>query len=91
MSCNKEWVCEHRWHQIYNMVAFRNIVGNETVKNWWDNGSNAIAFSRGNKGFIAINNDIEAINETLKTGLPAGRYCDIISGNLIGQTFRQLL
>ena len=23
MSCSGGWVCEHRWRQIYNMVAFR--------------------------------------------------------------------
>ena len=23
MSCGGGWVCEHRWRQIYNMVAFR--------------------------------------------------------------------
>ena len=28
----------------------RNVAGAETVKNWWDNGKNQIAFSRGNKG-----------------------------------------
>ena len=28
-----------------------------TLNDWWDNGSNQIAFCRGGKGFIAINND----------------------------------
>lgn len=37
------------------MVAFRNAVRDTRVENWWDNGLNQIAFSRGNKGFIAIN------------------------------------
>jgi alpha-amylase len=43
-------MCEHRWRQIYNMVRFRNTAGFQTVQNWWDNGNNQIAFSRGNKG-----------------------------------------
>ncbi|KAJ8865715.1 hypothetical protein PR048_033235 [Dryococelus australis] len=25
-TCSNGWVCEHRWRQIYNMVAFRNQV-----------------------------------------------------------------
>ena len=64
------------------MVKFRNIVGDEPVANWWNNTDNQIAFSRGNKGFIAINNDNLNLNKKLKTSLPKGVYCDIISGNL---------
>ena len=81
LSCNKEWICEHRWRQIYNMVEFRNIAVNENVSNWWDNGRDAIAFSRGDKAFIAINNDKQILDKNLQTGLPSGNYCDIISGN----------
>jgi alpha-amylase len=25
-TCGNGWVCEHRWKQIYQMVAFRNLV-----------------------------------------------------------------
>ena len=82
MTCSNGWICEHRWRQIYNMVKFRNVVGNELVSNWWNNDGNQIAFSRGNKGFIAINNDNFDLNQKLKTSLPQGVYCDIISGNL---------
>ena len=64
------------------MVKFRNIVGDQPVTNWWNNNDNQIAFSRGNKGFIAINNDNFNLNQKLKTNLPKGVYCDIISGNL---------
>ena len=32
------------------MVKFRNVAGTELVRNWWDNGKNQIAFSRGSKG-----------------------------------------
>ena len=65
------------------MVAFHNLVDGEPVANWWDNGYQAIAFSRGNKGFLAINNEDHAINQKLQTGLPSGRYCDVISGDLV--------
>ncbi|XP_032821982.1 alpha-amylase-like [Petromyzon marinus] len=83
-TCGNGWVCEHRWRQIKNMVIFRNAVTGHDLTNWWDNGSNQIAFSRGNRGFIVINNDDWALDATLQTGLPAGTYCDVISGNLSG-------
>lgn len=85
MTCNHEWICEHRWREIYNMVKFRMIAGQEPVHNWWDNGDYQIAFSRGNRAFIAINlqKNQQNLQQKLQTGLPAGTYCDIISGNLI--------
>lgn len=64
------------------MASFRNVVGDVAVENWWDNGYHQIAFSRGDKGFIAINNDDGNLNARLSVGVPPGRYCDIISGNL---------
>ncbi|XP_003494475.1 alpha-amylase [Bombus impatiens] len=81
-SCGNGWICEHRWRQIYNMVRFRNAVKGTSIKNWWDNGSNQIAFCRGNSGFVAFNNDRNDLRATLKTCLPPGQYCDVISGNL---------
>ena len=82
-TCNKEWICEHRWRQIYNMVKFRNVAGFEPVANWWDNGDYEIAFSRGKKAFIAINmQNGQAMQRKLQTGLPAGAYCDLVSGEL---------
>ncbi|KAG5345659.1 AMY1 amylase, partial [Acromyrmex charruanus] len=83
-ECVNGWVCEHRWPQIYRMVQFRNLVNGENVHNWWSNGKNQIAFSRGAKGFIAFN--VEGSSNLLKklqTGLPAGTYCDIITGEVI--------
>ncbi|XP_005367977.1 pancreatic alpha-amylase-like isoform X2 [Microtus ochrogaster] len=82
-TCGNGWVCEHRWRQIRNMVAFRNVVNGQPFSNWWDNGSNQVAFGRGNKGFIVFNNDDWALLITLQTGLPAGTYCDVISGDKI--------
>ncbi|XP_063282149.1 pancreatic alpha-amylase-like isoform X2 [Pelobates fuscus] len=83
-TCGNDWVCEHRWPQIKNMVIFRNVVDGEPFSNWWDNDSNQIAFGRGNKGFIVFNNDDWNMDVTLKTGLPAGSYCDVISGQKEG-------
>uniref|UniRef100_A0A224XMS8 Alpha-amylase n=1 Tax=Panstrongylus lignarius TaxID=156445 RepID=A0A224XMS8_9HEMI len=80
MTCNNGWICEHRWRQIYNMVRFADIVQGTSVEQFWDNGSNQIAYCRGNKGFVAFNGDNYDLNQTLLTCLPAGVYCDIISG-----------
>ncbi|XP_068945348.1 alpha-amylase 1B-like isoform X1 [Petaurus breviceps papuanus] len=80
-TCGNDWVCEHRWRQIRNMVIFRNVVNGQDFTNWWDNGSNQVAFGRGNKGFIVFNNDDWQLSTNLQTGLPAGTYCDVISGD----------
>jgi len=83
-TCNDGWVCEHRWRQIYNMVKFSNVATYQPVKHWWDNGYHQVAFARGNKAFIAINNEPYVdMDLYLQTGLPQGAYCDVISGNLV--------
>lgn len=79
-TCGNGWVCEHRWRQMFNMVDFRNVVGDEPVANWWDNGWNQIAFSRGNRGFVAFNGQSTDFSQGIQTGLPGGQYCDVISG-----------
>nr|XP_054749444.1 alpha-amylase A-like [Lytechinus pictus] len=80
-TCNGGWVCEHRWRQIRNMACFRNAAKGYPVQNWWDNGHNQIAFSRGGKAFFVLNNEPHALSRTLYTGLPPGIYCDVISGD----------
>uniref|UniRef100_A0A3B1IR29 alpha-amylase n=1 Tax=Astyanax mexicanus TaxID=7994 RepID=A0A3B1IR29_ASTMX len=69
-TCGNDWVCEHRWRQIKNMVIFRNVVNGQPLSNWWDNGNNMIAFW--------------SMDITLNTGLPGGTYCDVISGQKEG-------
>ncbi|MBI4545582.1 MAG: RagB/SusD family nutrient uptake outer membrane protein [Gemmatimonadetes bacterium] len=49
-----ECVCEHCEPAIAAMVVFRRAVAGTDINGWWDNGANAIAFSRGKKGFVAI-------------------------------------
>ncbi|XP_071521195.1 pancreatic alpha-amylase 2a5-like isoform X2 [Panulirus ornatus] len=82
-SCGNGWICEHRWRQIYNMVQFRNVAHGTDMNDWWDNGSNQISFCRGDRGFIAINNDPWDMKETRQTCLTPGTYCDVISGSKI--------
>ncbi len=78
-----QWVCEHRDPYILGMVAFRKVVAGSDVNHWWDDGANAIAFSRGDKGFVAINRDGAVVDTTIATGMPPGTYCDILTGGLI--------
>jgi alpha-amylase len=63
------------------MIGFKNAVKGTSIQNWWSNGGQQIAFCRGNKGFIAFTNG-GSINQSLQTCLPAGTYCDVISGSL---------
>ncbi|XP_066479644.1 pancreatic alpha-amylase-like isoform X2 [Tiliqua scincoides] len=79
-TCGNGWICEHRWHQIRNMVTFRNVVYGQPLAWWWDNNGNQVAFGRDGKGFIVFNNDDRNLSVILPTGLPAGIYCDVISG-----------
>ena len=44
------------------------------------NNANQIAFSRGNVGFVALNNSTSAWSRTFYTGLPAGTYCNVVHG-----------
>jgi len=81
-SCGNGWVCEHRWRQIKNMMPFAVAAKGQSVKNWWTNNNNQIAFSRGNKAFLAINKSGYEMNEKLQTGLAKGSYCDVISGDI---------
>jgi alpha-amylase len=66
------------------MVAFRRAVAGTAVTDWWDNGANAIAFSRGDQGFVAINRESQSVSVAVMTGLPAGTYCDVLSGGGTG-------
>ena len=75
-----DWVCEHRDPMIASMVAFRRAVAGTTVDNWWDDGANAIAFSRGDRGFVAINREADSLAVSVASGMAPGTYCDVLSG-----------
>lgn len=81
-ACGANWICEHRFQGVANMVGFRNATqANFTLTNWWDNGNSQIAFGRGGLGFVVINRENNGLNRTLQTGMPAGQYCDIVNGD----------
>ncbi|RCH69989.1 alpha-amylase [Streptomyces sp. SDr-06] len=74
------WTCADRDQGIANMVGWHNAAKGQSVANWWDNGANAIAFSRGNAAWVTLNNSGAAVTQTFTTGLAAGTYCDVIHG-----------
>ncbi|WP_240695239.1 carbohydrate-binding module family 20 domain-containing protein [Corallincola luteus] len=84
-----DWVCEHRWRGIANMVSFRNHTAEQFVASrWWDNGNHQIAFSRGGLGFVAINREgNQTLDRTFATDMPQGDYCDIINGDFNSNKF----
>lgn len=79
-----DWVCEHRDPSILRMVPFRRAVAGTDITGWWDNGAHAIAFSRGAKGFVAINRGDAPVAATVSTPLPPGTYCDVLTGGRAG-------
>lgn len=78
------WVCEHRDPVVRRMVAFRKYVAGTPVASWWSQGQSAIAFSRGDKGFVAINRGGTSLAATIPTPLAAGTYCDLLTGGRVG-------
>lgn len=79
---NQNWDFIHRWSDISNMVAFRAATSGQGADYFTNGTVNQIAFGRGAKGFVAINNDYAAWNATLQTALPAGTYCNVVHGVL---------
>ena len=75
------WNCVHAQRPVANMVGFRNAVKSASVTNWWSNGNNAVAFGRGSVGYVVVNHETSAINQTFQTSLPAGTYCDVEHGD----------
>ena len=81
-----QWVCEHRDPYILNMVRFRKLVAGTAQNDWWDDGANAIAFSRGTLGFVAISREDTAVAASVATAMAAGSYCDLLTGGRTGST-----
>lgn len=79
VSCVKDskWQCTQRLTSIRGMIGFYNAVRGTKVTNWQDDDDNNVAFSRGNKGFLAINNTEKPQKVSYKTDLPDGEYCNV--------------
>ena len=74
---DSDWNCEQRWTSTRGMIALRNYVNGTEVTDWQDDGGDNIAFSRGNKGFIAINNGKNDKDASYTTSLADGEYCNV--------------
>ncbi len=84
LGCGSGWLCEHRRPAIAGMVGFRNAAAGAEVANWWsDDDGGRIAFGRGELGFVVINATDEPMQQRLRTGLPAGRYCNAVAARLV--------
>ncbi|MFR0589154.1 type I pullulanase [Bifidobacterium apri] len=84
-----DWNCEQRWTSTRGLIAFHNYVGDTAaspVNDWQSSGNDSIAFSRGTKGFLALNNGTKALDVTYETTLPDGEYCNVFSTQDCSQT-----
>ena len=88
VTCGKgsKWQCAQRWTSIRGMIGFYNAVNGTKVTQWQDDEGNNIAFSRGNKGFLAINNDDKLTQVSYKTTLPDGEYCNVYASQTCDAT-----
>ena len=77
-----DWVCEHRDPVIAAMVEFRSVVAGTAITDWWDNGGDAIAFSRGDRGLVAMSLEPDTVTVAAATSLADGTYCDILTGGV---------
>ena len=67
------WECEERWPAIVGMVGWHSTAGTAPVANWWTDGENVIAFSRGSAAWVAINAESAARHRDVQHWL-AGRH-----------------
>jgi alpha-amylase len=78
--CGAAWTCLDSAVAVRHLVALHNTAGNAPVANQDDSTLNVLAFSRGNRAWIALNNSTKAVTKTFATGLKAGTYCDVVHG-----------
>jgi alpha-amylase len=74
------WLCEHRRPYVAPLLALRKAAVGQPVTDWWDDGTNQIAFGRGATAFVVINNEPAPLHRTFTTSLAAGRYRDLYGG-----------
>ncbi|WP_421741119.1 alpha-amylase [Cellulomonas sp.] len=81
-----DWVCQHRWPAIAGIVGWRSAVGDTPVVDVWSEGS-AVAFGRGERGFVVVNSGDDELRAELPTSLPDGDYCDVLAtGDCVSST-----
>ncbi len=75
--CQGGWHCEHRWSIVNNAVGFARATRGLSVTSKGADGK-VIWFTRGTKGFYALNAGDNEVTKTFKVGVPDGNYCEIL-------------
>jgi len=75
-SVDGEYVCAHTWPMVRAAVAFAAVAGDEPIANFAGEKDVAV-FSRG-EAFAVVNRGEEAASGSWQTGLPGGKYCDLV-------------
>lgn len=78
------WVCQQRWAAVRGMVGWRAVVGDVPVTDAWHD-DEAVAFGRGERGFVVVNAGDAELRATLTTSLPDGTYCDVLTEGQAGE------
>jgi alpha-amylase len=76
---NRSFVCQHRWKSIESMIAWRDAVGT-SPETELRSSKGILSIGRGGLGHVAINSTNKTKALKIKTKMPAGKYCDLISG-----------
>ena len=72
-DCSAGWACTDRDAGVDGAGALAQRRGcRRRSANWRDDGANVISFRRGNRGWVAFNNDPAPHTVTVQTGLPSG-------------------
>ena len=75
-------VCPQRWTAVQSMIKWHGFVNGETKTRPWSNNT-SYGYARGTKGYVLFNSGRNTAKYSrVPTGLPAGTYCDVISGGL---------
>ncbi|MEO3749149.1 alpha-amylase family protein [Streptomyces sp. B6B3] len=77
-DCAAGWYCLDRDPRITGMVGWRNAVGDADVHDFQSPQANVIGFSRGDVGFLAVNNTTNEVTTGFTTSLPDGDYCNAL-------------
>ena len=83
-----DWNCQQRWTPTRGMIAFHNHVHGTKVEDMQEPTASVIAFSRGDKGFVAFNNGDDAYEHEFTTTMPDGEYCDVYAVQDCSKTVR---
>ena len=67
------------------MVGFHNVVKGTGVELWWEDPSgNSVAFARGDRGYVIVNNATSPLaGRSFQSRMPPGTYCDVVHGAVV--------